>query len=145
MQTCLFLLEYIEFERLKLQKLQDAFGWRRLINLKRYISIIQKCSKMWSNSSRATCYVAYWNHPIELRLYTLLLIPKKSLERVSMDFLGGLSSTRGDHGYLFVIVDWFSKMVGLIPYKKIVIEKKATHLLFPQKFWSSLFNNFKSR
>ena len=51
-----------------------------------------------------------------------------------MDFFGGFSKTKSGNNYLFIVVDRFSKMVILIPCKKIVTEEGAAKLFF-QNVW----------
>jgi len=48
-------------------------------------------------------------------LYHPLLIPTRPWEIISMEFVGGLLTTRKGHAYLFVVVDRFSKMCVLMP------------------------------
>jgi hypothetical protein len=47
-----------------------------------------------------------------------------------MDFVGGLTTTRKGHDYLFVVVDRFSKMGILMPCKKTIKGQEATIMFF---------------
>jgi len=47
-----------------------------------------------------------------------------------MNFMGGFLMTKKGHDYLFFIMDRFSKMCILIPYKKIITRQDATNLFF---------------
>ena len=53
-----------------------------------------------------------------LGLYMPLSIPSQPWESISMDFEGGLTSSRIGHDYLYVVVDRFNKMFNLMPCKK---------------------------
>jgi len=55
-------------------------------------------------------------------------------EIISMDFVGGLPTTRKEHDYLFMVVDKLSKMCFLMPCKKNFNGQEATNLFFGQ-FW----------
>lgn len=63
-------------------------------------------------------------------LYHPLLVPTRSQKSISMDFVGGLSTTSKGHDYLFVVVDKFSKMCVLRPRKKTINGQEATKLFF---------------
>lgn len=47
-----------------------------------------------------------------------------------MDFLGSLPTMRQWHNYLFVVVDKLSKMVVLMPSKKIITGEGIAQLFF---------------
>jgi hypothetical protein len=53
-------------------------------------------------------------------LYHLLHVPTRPWESISMDFVGGLPTTKKGHDYLFMVVDRFSKMCILMPCKKTI-------------------------
>jgi hypothetical protein len=65
-------------------------------------------------------------------LYTPLLIPEKSWESISMDYMSGLSSTKNENDCVFVVVDRFSKMAILIACKKSVTAVEISKLFFEQ-------------
>jgi hypothetical protein len=65
-------------------------------------------------------------------LYHPLLIPIEPSENISMDFLGGLPTTRKGHDYLFVVVDKLSKMCILMPCKKNIKGQEAVNMFFEQ-------------
>ena len=70
----------------------------------------------------------------KLGLYTLVLVPSRPWESISMDFVGGLPMSRKGHDYLYVVVDRFNKMCILMPCVKQVTTKKTTHMFF-QNVW----------
>jgi hypothetical protein len=51
-----------------------------------------------------------------------------------MDFVGGLSMTKGGHDYFYVVVYRFSKMCILILCKKKIIDEQTVNLFF-QYVW----------
>jgi hypothetical protein len=59
----------------------------------------------------------------KLGLYSPILIPSHQWESISMDFVGGLPMTKGDHDYLYVVVDRFCKMCILMPCKNQITAK----------------------
>jgi len=65
-----------------------------------------------------------------LGLYTPLPILIRPWESVLMDFVGGLPLSRKSHDYLYVVVDFFSKMCILMPFKKKITTEHTTHLFF---------------
>ena len=67
---------------------------------------------------------------INLGLYTPLLVPSRTWGSVSMEFVGGLPMSRKEHGYIYVVVDRFSKMCILIPCKNHITTEMTAHLLF---------------
>ena len=62
--------------------------------------------------------------------YHPLHVPTLPWESISMDFVGGLLTTRKGHDYLFVVVDRFNKMCVLMPYKKTINGQEATNFFF---------------
>ena len=69
------------------------------------------------------CYLCCTSKPSnrKLGLYQPLLVPSHPWECISMDFMGVLPMTKKGHDYLFIVVERFSKMCILIPYKKTII------------------------
>jgi hypothetical protein len=67
---------------------------------------------------------------IKRGLYLPLPVPKRPWDSVSMDFLGGLPTTKRGHDYLFVVVDRFSKMIILMPCKKTITASQVTKMFF---------------
>ena len=53
----------------------------------------------------------------KLRLYTPLPVLSRPWESVLMEFVGDFPLSRRGHDYLYVVVDKFSKMCVLMPYK----------------------------
>ena len=78
------------------------------------------------------CFKADSNR--KLGLYTPLLISSRSWESVSTDFVGGLPMSRKRHDYLYVLVDRFSKMCILMPYKKKATAEQTAFIFF-QHVW----------
>jgi hypothetical protein len=66
----------------------------------------------------------------KLDLHMPFLVPSKPWESISMDFVGGLPMSRKGHNYLPIVVDPFSKMYVLIPFKKMISGHEATKLFF---------------
>ena len=66
----------------------------------------------------------------KLGLYTLLPVPSRPWESVSMDFVGGLPMSRKGHDYLYVVVDQFNKICILMPCKKKITVELIAHLYF---------------
>jgi hypothetical protein len=60
---------------------------------------------------------------IKLGLYSTLHVPSHPWERISMDFVGGLPTTKGVHDYLYVVVDRFNKMCILMTCKNQITTK----------------------
>jgi hypothetical protein len=65
----------------------------------------------------------------KLGFYTPLPVPSHPWESISMGLVGGLPMSKKNHYYLYVVVDRFSKMCILMPYKKQVTTEKTTHVL----------------
>ena len=78
------------------------------------------------------CVMCYVSKPSnrKLGLYTPLPILIRPWESVLMDFVGGLPLSRKSHDYLYVVVDFFSKMCILMPFKKKITTEHTTHLFF---------------
>jgi len=53
-------------------------------------------------------------------LYHSLLVPTCHWERISMDFVGGLLTTRKGNDYMFMLVDGLHKVCVLIPCEKTI-------------------------
>jgi hypothetical protein len=70
----------------------------------------------------------------KMGLYSPLLVPSHLWEIMSMDFVGGLPMTKGDHDYLYVVVDRFNKICILMPCKKQIIVEQTVNLFF-QYVW----------
>ena len=71
---------------------------------------------------------------IKLGIHTPIPVPSRPWESVSMDFVGGLPMSRKGHDYLYVVVDRFSKMFILMPYKNHITAEMTAHLFF-QSVW----------
>jgi hypothetical protein len=67
-------------------------------------------------------------------LYHPLPIPTRPWESISMDFVGGLPTTRKGHDYLFVVVERFKKMCILMPCIKTIKGQEATNM-FSEQVW----------
>lgn len=66
----------------------------------------------------------------KLGLYMPLPVPSKPLESISMDFVGGFPMSCRGHDYLFVVVDYFSKMCVVILCKKTIFGREVIELSF---------------
>jgi len=62
--------------------------------------------------------------------YHPLPVPTHPWENISMDFVGGLPTTRKGHDYMFVVFDRFNKMCVLMPCKNTMSGQEATNLFF---------------
>jgi hypothetical protein len=60
-------------------------------------------------------------------LYLLLIVPWES---ISMDYMFGLPSTKHGNDCVFVVIDQFSNMDVLTPYKKSITTEATTNILF---------------
>lgn len=67
-------------------------------------------------------------------LYHPLPIPTRPWDSISMDFVGGLPTTRKGHDYLFVVANRFSKMCILMPCKKTITGQVVANMFF-EKLW----------
>jgi len=47
-----------------------------------------------------------------------------------MEIVGSFPTTKKEHDYLFMVVDWFSKMCVLMPCKKTINKKEVANLFF---------------
>jgi hypothetical protein len=65
-------------------------------------------------------------------LDTPIPTPQKPWESISMDYMYGLPSTKKGNDFVFVVIDWFSKMVILIACKKNITMEDTAKLLFKQ-------------
>jgi hypothetical protein len=63
-------------------------------------------------------------------LYTPLPTPDRPWESISMDYMLGLLSTKKGNGYVFLVVDHFSKMTILVSYKKNITIEATAKLFF---------------
>jgi hypothetical protein len=80
------------------------------------------------------CILCCTNKPNNRKqgLYHPLHVPTQPWESISMDFVGGLPTTRKGHDYLFVVVDRFNKMCILMPCKNTIKGQEATNMFFEQ-------------
>jgi hypothetical protein len=63
-------------------------------------------------------------------MYTPLPTPNMPWESISMDYMSGLPSTKWGNGYVFLVVDHFSKMAILTSCKKSITSEATTKLFF---------------
>ena len=102
--------------------MQGYFGIQKtLLNLRRHVfwpKMLEDVTK-YVEGCKLYCISKPSNR--KRGLYLLFPVPSRPWESISMDFLGGLLTTKRGHDYLFVVVDRFTKMVILIPCKKIVM------------------------
>ena len=119
-------------------KVVGHFGVEKnLLNLHRYVFWL----KMHLDVSRYIrgCILCNTSKPFnrKLGLYLPLPVPSRPLESISMDFLTGLPKTKSIYGYLFIVVNHFSKMVILISCKKIITGEGATNFfsICMEIFW----------
>ena len=95
-------------------KVARKFGVGKTIaNLQRYVywPKMQKKVAGFIRGCMICCTSKYIN--TKLGLYHPLPIPTPPWESISMDFVGGLPTTKKGHDYLFVVVDRFIKMCVL--------------------------------
>lgn len=103
-------------------------------NLQRYVywpGMIQEIERFVKG-----CVICCTSKPSnwKMGLYTPLPVPSRPWESISMDFLGGLNTTKTRNDYIFVIVDRFNKMALMIPCKKTVTAEGAASLFFQHVF-----------
>jgi hypothetical protein len=67
-------------------------------------------------------------------MYTPLPTPDRPWESISMDYMLGLPSTKQGNDYVFVVVDFFSKMAILVACKKSITVEATTKLFF-ERVW----------
>jgi hypothetical protein len=67
-------------------------------------------------------------------MYTPFPTPDRPWESISMDYMSGLLTTKRGIDYVFMVIDRFSKIALLSPYKKS-ITTEATAKLFFEKVW----------
>ena len=70
----------------------------------------------------------------KLGLYTPLTTADRPWEFISMDYMSSFPSTKRRNDYVFVVVDFFSKMAILVVCKKNIIAE-ATAKLFFERVW----------
>jgi hypothetical protein len=63
-------------------------------------------------------------------MYTPLPNPDIPWEYISMDYMSGLPSTKQGNGYVFFVVDQFSKMAILVACKKSITVEVTAKLFF---------------
>jgi hypothetical protein len=63
-------------------------------------------------------------------LYTLLPIPSRPWESISMDYMSGLPSTKYGNDCVFVVIDRFSKMSIMMARKKNITAEATAKLFF---------------
>jgi hypothetical protein len=125
--------------------LQKHFYWRKLRqDVSKYIRSCTSCAISKTSIKKKV-------------LCTPLLIPKKPWESISMDYMSGLPSTKQGNYCVFLVIDWFSKMVILTTCKKNFTATDTVKLFF-ERVWvhfgipytiifdrdSRLFNTFWS-
>jgi hypothetical protein len=102
--------------------LQRYFYWHKMNeSVSRYVRGCSLCAT--SNPS-----------DIKLGLYTLLPVPSRPWENISMDFVGGIPMSKKNHDCIYVVVDHFNKMCILMPCKKHVTTEQMTQMFF-QHVW----------
>ena len=116
----------LEGERLQLireahtSKIAGHFGVGKIVaNLQRYVYWLKLQDQVAKYIRGCTlCYVSKPSNR-KLGLYQPLPVPKRPWESISMDFVGGLPTTKRGHDYLYVIMDRFSKMCVLYPARRL--------------------------
>ena len=114
-------------------KVRGQVGVGKIVaNLQRYV-YWPKMQEHVASFIRGCMLCCTWKpSKIKQSLYNPLLVPTHPWENISMDFVGGLLTTKKGHDYLFMVVDRFNKMCVLMPCTKPIIRKEATNLFFGQ-------------
>ncbi len=102
-------------------KVVGHFGvGKTMANLQRYV-YWPKMQEQVAKFIRG-CMLCCTSKPSNMKhgLYYPLHVPTHPWERFSMDFMGGLPTTRKRHDYLFVVVDKFNNMCVLMLYRKTI-------------------------
>jgi len=91
-------------------------------------------SKMWRDVQRfvARCKVCQWakGHSQNTGLYTLLPVPGRLWDSISLDFILGLPKTQRGYNSMMLVMDIFSKMAHFIPCRKTSNATHVAHLFF---------------
>jgi hypothetical protein len=83
-------------------------------------------------------------------MYTPLPTPDRLWESISMDYMAGLLSTNRGNDCVFVVVDFFSKMVILVTCKKKITSEAIAKILF-ERLWvdfgipKTIISDYESR
>jgi hypothetical protein len=102
-------------------KVAGNFGvGKKISNLQRYMYWLRmKEDVAWYIRG---CILYCTKNPSNIKqgLYHPLLIPIRTWENISMNFVGGLPTTRKGHVYIFVVVDRFINLCILMPCKNTI-------------------------
>jgi hypothetical protein len=112
-------------------KVAGHFGVRKIVvNLQRYVYWfrMQEDVARFIRGSILCCTNKLGNK--KQGLYHPLPVPTRPWYSISMDFVDGLPTTRKGRDYLFVVVDWFSKMCILMLCKKTIKVQEAANMFF---------------
>ena len=132
MITCCTILARFVFRREKVNIIREAhsslivghFGVSKIVaHLQRYCywhRMLESVSHFIKGCS--LCVISNPSNR-KLGLYTLLLVPSRPWESISMEFVGCLPISRKKHDYTFVVVDRFSKICILMPRKKTITDQ----------------------
>jgi len=102
-------------------KLTRHFGvGKTMANLQRYVHWPKMQEQVARFIGGCMLYCTSKPRNVKQGLYHPLPIPTRPWESISMEFVGGIPTTRKGHDYLFVVVDRFNKMCVLMPCKKII-------------------------
>lgn len=114
-----------------IQSCMTHWIYKKSIEPQHCMSTSLKCSKTLLNAFRVVFYATLQNIPIwKLNSYLSPTIHRKPWESIFMDFLRGSPSSKLDNDYMFVVVDWFTNMIVLIPCKKIITGEETGRLFF---------------
>ena len=103
-----------------LEQLKHFYFWPRMrIDVQKFVDKCTVCQHAKGRSQN-------------IGLYTPLLIPNRSWDSISMDFILGLPKTKKGHDSIFVVVDRFSKMAHFIPYFKTSDATNIANLFFKE-------------